>query len=42
MYVCMYGIVVFNPTLGKQRQVDLCKFENSLVDIVSSRTARAT
>ena len=26
------------PTLGRQRQVDLCEFEASLVYIVSSRT----
>jgi hypothetical protein len=30
------------PALGKQRQVDLCEFEASLVYRVSSRTARAT
>ena len=29
------------PALGKQRQVDLCVFEASLVYRVSSRTARA-
>ena len=28
--------------LGKQKQVDLCEFESSLVCRVSSRTARAT
>jgi hypothetical protein len=27
--------------LGKQRQVDLCEFEASLVFIVNSRTAKA-
>ena len=30
------------PALGRQRQVDLCESENSLVYRVSSRTARAT
>ena len=30
------------PALGRQRQVDLCEFEASLVYRVSSRTARAT
>jgi hypothetical protein len=30
------------PTLGRQRQVDLCEFEASLVYRVSSRTARDT
>ena len=29
------------PALGKQRQVDLCEFEASLVYRASSRTARA-
>jgi len=29
------------PVLQKQRQVDLCEFETSLVYIKSSRTARA-
>ena len=29
------------PVLGRQRQVDLCVFEDNLVYIVSSRTARA-
>jgi hypothetical protein len=29
------------PALEKQRRVDLCKFEASLVYRVSSRTARA-
>ena len=28
--------------LRRQKQVDLCEFETSLVYIVSSRTARAT
>jgi hypothetical protein len=28
--------------LGKQKQVDVCEFEASLVYIVSSRTSRAT
>jgi hypothetical protein len=30
------------PTLGRQRQVDLCELEASLVYRVSSRVARAT
>jgi hypothetical protein len=30
------------PELGRQRQVDLCVFEASLVYRVSSRTVRAT
>ena len=30
------------PTLGRQRQVDFCEFEASMVYIVSSRPARAT
>lgn len=30
------------PALRKQRQVDLCEFEASLVYKVSSRTAKAT
>ena len=30
------------PALRRQRQVDLCEFEASLVYRVSSRTARAT
>ena len=30
------------PTLRRQRQVDLCEFEVSLVYKASSRTARAT
>jgi hypothetical protein len=30
------------PILWMQRQADLCKFDASLVYIVSSRTARAT
>jgi hypothetical protein len=30
------------PALGRQRQMDLCDFETSLVYTVSSRTARAT
>jgi hypothetical protein len=30
------------PPLGRQRQVNLCEFEASLVYRVSSRTARAT
>ena len=30
------------PALGKQRQEDLCEFEDSLVYRVSFRTARAT
>jgi hypothetical protein len=29
------------PALGRQRRVDLCEFEASLVFIVSSRTAKA-
>jgi hypothetical protein len=29
------------PALGRQRQVDLCEFEASLVYRMSSRTARA-
>ena len=32
----------FNPTLGRQRQVDLCEFEANLVYSASSRTAKAT
>jgi hypothetical protein len=33
----------FNPSkIGRQRQVDLCEFEASLVYRASSRTARAT
>jgi hypothetical protein len=30
------------PALGRQRQVDLCEFETSLVYRVSSRTYKAT
>ena len=30
------------PAPGRQRQVDLCEFEASLVYIATSRTARAT
>jgi hypothetical protein len=30
------------PVLRRQRQADLCKFEDSLVCKVTSRTARAT
>jgi hypothetical protein len=30
------------PAFRRQRQVDLCEFEVSLVYTVSSRTARAT
>ena len=30
------------PTLGRQRQMDLCEFKASLVYRVSFRTARAT
>jgi hypothetical protein len=30
------------PKPGRQRQVNLCKFEASLVDKASSRTARVT
>ena len=30
------------PALSKQRKVDLCEFETSLVYRASSRTARAT
>ena len=30
------------PALGRQKQMDLCEFEASLVYIVSSRTAKAT
>jgi hypothetical protein len=30
------------PTLGRQRQVELCEFKASLVYRVSSRTAKAT
>lgn len=30
----------FTPTLGQQRQVDLCELEASLVYGVSSRTAK--
>ena len=30
----------FNP--GRQRQIDFCEFEASLIDIVSSRTDGAT
>ena len=37
--VCLHAPLT--PVLGKQRQVDLCEFKDSL-DIVSSRTARAT
>jgi hypothetical protein len=29
------------PALGRQRQVDFCEFEDSLVYIVSPRTAKA-
>ena len=32
----------FNPSIGRQRQADLCEFEASLVYRASSRTARAT
>jgi hypothetical protein len=31
----------FNPSIGRQRQEDLCEFEASLVYRVSSKTARA-
>jgi hypothetical protein len=30
----------FNPELKRQRQVDLCEFEASLIYIVGSRPAR--
>ena len=30
------------PTLGRQRQVDLCEFKASLIYRASSRTGRAT
>ena len=30
----------FIPALGRQRQVDLCEFNTSLVYSVSSRTAK--
>jgi hypothetical protein len=30
------------PVLRRQRQVNLCEFEASLIYMVSSRTARAT
>jgi hypothetical protein len=30
------------PSLGRQRQADLCEFKASLVYRVSSRTVRAT
>jgi hypothetical protein len=36
----MVGDAVF--TVRRQRQVDLCRFENSLVYITSSRPSRAT
>jgi hypothetical protein len=36
------GVHTFSPSTGKQRQVDLCEFEASLVYRASSRTARAT
>lgn len=32
----------FIPTLGRQRQLDLCEFKTSLVYIVSSRLARVS
>jgi hypothetical protein len=32
--------MLLTPALGRQRQVDLCEFEASLVYRVSSRTAR--
>jgi hypothetical protein len=32
----------FNSSIWRQRQVDVCEFEASLLYIVSSRTARAT
>ena len=32
----------FNPSIGRQKQVDLCEFRASLVYRVSSRTAMAT
>ena len=32
----------FIPALRRQKQVDLCEFEASLVYIASSQTARAT
>jgi hypothetical protein len=34
--------MLLTPALGRQRQVDLCEFKNSLVYRVSSRTVRAT
>ena len=36
------GVVAhtFNPSTGRQRQVDLCEFKASLVYLESSRTAR--
>jgi hypothetical protein len=34
--------IPLTPALERQRQVDLCEFEASLVYRVSSRTARAT
>lgn len=30
----------FNPSAWRQRQQEICEFKASLVDIVSSRTAR--
>jgi hypothetical protein len=33
--------VALIPALGRQRQIDLCEFKNSLVYRVSSKTARA-
>jgi hypothetical protein len=30
-----------NPTIGRQRQMDLCEFEVSLIYLVSARTVRA-
>jgi hypothetical protein len=38
----MWGCTPLTPALRRQRQVDLCGFEASLVYRASSRTARAT
>lgn len=35
------AVMPLTPALGKQKQVDHCKFKASLVNIVSSRIARA-
>lgn len=32
----------FNPGLRRQRQLDLCEFEATMLYIKSSRTAKAT